>query len=100
MLSWRFLYTNPPIPTKHTAAITPTAIPAFFPPFIPPLEASESSPPPVEMLLLKSLSAVGEGEGVGGREGTGAGDGVGVRSEGGGAGGECRGDSTGELAGA
>ena len=52
------------------------------------------------MLLRKSLSAAGDGAGFSDGEGPRAGDGLGTRSEGGGAGGECKGDSTGELTGA
>lgn len=92
----RFLYTNAPRPTKQTAAITPTAIPAFFPPVIPPPDDSFDDS---ALSWLISLATSEFGAGAGAEDGDcfdvalpgdGAGDESGDRSDGGGAGGEVR----------
>lgn len=93
----RFLYTNAPRPTKQTAAITPTAIPAFFPLVIPPPDESFGSSA-LSWLISLATSEFGAGAGDGDSfevalpafTGDGAGDESGGRSDGGGAGGEVR----------
>lgn len=101
MFCWRFLYSIPPNPTTHAAAITPIAIPAFFPPLIPPDEdlfssslftlAEDRSPP-------SAVSGAGDKDGGGDVTGDGVEAGEGVRSDaGGGAGGEpAEGDGVGD----
>lgn len=90
----------------QTLAITPMAIPAFFPPLIPP---EETPPPDLRLpasppLASSATSGAGAGDGdffvsVELVPGTGAGEDSGAKSEGGGAGGEFRegeGDGSGE----
>lgn len=98
------MYTNAPIPTKQTAAITPTAIPAFFPLVIPPPDDSFDESTLSSLISLAALEF-----GAGDREfldvespGDGAGDEFRERSDGGGAGGEDRfgeGDGAGLIGG-
>lgn len=85
------MYTNAPRPTKQTAAITPTATPAFFPLVIPPLDDSFDSSA-LSWLISLATSEFGTGVGDGDSFALPAfpGDGAVGRSDGGGAGGEVR----------
>lgn len=104
----RFFTTIAPNATTPTAAITPTAIPAFLPELIPPPDDFPSSPIPVWLIALLSAASSGdgagddEGEGEGEEEGELSGEGAGGESEWGdgvgvgvGAGGEFAGEGVG-----
>jgi len=102
----RFFTTIAPNATTPTAAITPTAIPAFLPELIPPPDDFPSSPIPVWLIALLSAASSGDGAGdgegeeegefsgvgAGGESECGEGDGVGV---GVGAGGDVAGEGVG-----
>lgn len=86
------MYTIAPTPTKQTAAITPTAIPAFFPLVIPPPDDSFDDSA-LSWLISLAASEFGAGDGESlevESPGDGAGDEFGERSDGEGAGGEVR----------
>lgn len=104
----RFFTTIAPNATTPTAAITPTAIPAFLPELIPPPDDFPSSPIPVWLIALLSAASSGdgagddEGEGEGEEEGELSGEGAGGESEWGdgvgvgvGAGGDVAGEGVG-----
>ncbi|EYU41381.1 hypothetical protein MIMGU_mgv1a015698mg [Erythranthe guttata] len=98
MFSCLFLYTSTPSPARHAAPITPNAMPAFFPPLMPPSsESSLVSKSPALGLSLRltppGTTGAGDGDFLGSDEGggDGEGEGEGVSGSGsdiGGAGGE------------
>ena len=93
MFCRRFRYTMHPTTPTPAAAITPNAIPAFFPELIPPDDLLSSSFTPVRLTPSASAASAGDGDG----EGVLAGDGVGGESGlvGVGAGGELSGEGAG-----
>ena len=98
MLSWRRLYTNPPSPTKPTATITPSPIPAFFPALIPPPPPDAVTAPSSALMSLWLTSLAGSGTRASEGE-SGEGDGEGESDEGGEGGDAEAGEVAGELEG-